>query len=364
MRTTVLRALLCLLMFNSFFTTALIGQVNEVGLVNRSYTKIKNVRYSISSEVSIESISPYDLVAARGYDNTLQFFQSVLADGDLFTSTEYESAAYNADSWLPQIYRSEMSKEGAKFYGKENELLYQSSEEMRAALEREYLNVDSLDHFGLFGVIPEFDAEGFDWGDNVVQVLEDGRYTIFEDNSETTFDPVHQTVITRIFEDGTLILQDERYFRPTQNGYTIPTYEVLRSYSPMINGGWIEKCETNTIQDYKINGELVEVLESSPQALLGRPDQKNGVTQFEAEQLETQDVFSFYPNPTSDKLHIKGSVAIYSLRLINGQGATVLEVAQPQDREVQLDLSSYPVGPYFLHICSEKGQTMKQIIKN
>jgi len=78
---------------------------------------------------------------------------------------------------------------------------------------------------------------------------------------------------------------------------------------------------------------------------------------------------SIYPNPVKDIVNVKVSNAVLGelqIRIIDMAGATIIDKTVQKssfDAEYKLDLSEYKAGAYLIVINSDKGRTVKRIIK-
>ena len=69
---------------------------------------------------------------------------------------------------------------------------------------------------------------------------------------------------------------------------------------------------------------------------------------------------TLYPKPTNGKLYINSSEKVSFVTILNTYGAIVYE----EDNPVEIDLSTYPTGIYFVKLTTISGQkTAKKIIK-
>lgn len=364
MRTKFTRAGLCLLILNGLFYGDLISQIESNCFASRSYQMVKNVRYAISGETSVDDVADYDLLLARGYDNVLDVFQCLDVSGSLSTTTDYQNPAHNPDSWQPQIYRSIMDDHGVRFFNQEGSLIYQSSEDMYQALETEEMEISEAENFGKRDRIPEFNLDEFNFMEGELILKGNGIFTIIEEDSELTFDPSKQTIFTRYFQDGELAYLSEQYFVEADSGKIILRYEIIRTYQALVNGGWMEKSEYRTYNNYAINGNVVDVVND----VLGlhavsahQPLQQLG--SFDKSVLEMEKRLKMFPNPTSDLLRIACPEGVQGIRVINPLGA-VVAVFPVAGADVEIQVDHLPKGMYLLEVCTPSGQIFKQFVKN
>ncbi len=69
-----------------------------------------------------------------------------------------------------------------------------------------------------------------------------------------------------------------------------------------------------------------------------------------------------YPNPATDRLQIVNAAVPSALALYDAQGRRCLYVAQPQSRELTLELKGLSAGLYFLHIWQADGSRAVRMI--
>lgn len=84
-------------------------------------------------------------------------------------------------------------------------------------------------------------------------------------------------------------------------------------------------------------------------------------------QLHTQDWegLSIYPNPTSDQIHLKASKAIQHIYIYNQLGQLMENYTISNQKELDIDLSSWLKGLYILEISYTDGsQESQQVIKS
>ena len=75
---------------------------------------------------------------------------------------------------------------------------------------------------------------------------------------------------------------------------------------------------------------------------------------------ETSCVVNIYPNPTQSEITVE-SKGISFIRIVNIYGQTVYN-AKTEGSQVRLDLSGFDKGVYTMHIGTENGQVVKQIV--
>ena len=73
--------------------------------------------------------------------------------------------------------------------------------------------------------------------------------------------------------------------------------------------------------------------------------------------------FVYYPNPTSDILHITNGNIIDEVKVINLIGQEVIST-KFKSKEVQLNLSTLPTGTYFITVNSEEKTKIFKILKH
>ena len=70
----------------------------------------------------------------------------------------------------------------------------------------------------------------------------------------------------------------------------------------------------------------------------------------------------FYPNPVSNTLRIQASKPMTGVKMFNILGALVHEI-KTDSENINMDLSAYSSGIYFLTIYNDEGFTSRKIIK-
>ena len=86
---------------------------------------------------------------------------------------------------------------------------------------------------------------------------------------------------------------------------------------------------------------------------------KNGTVET-AESIETSDDISLYPNPAAETVMVKTSKTVKYLEVVTIEGVVVQKL---QGNQKVLDISQLSPGMYLVKIISEKGITVKQLIK-
>jgi len=74
------------------------------------------------------------------------------------------------------------------------------------------------------------------------------------------------------------------------------------------------------------------------------------------------EAFKAYPNPVLDVVKINSTSIIQKLTIVNLLGETIIEL-EPNSKEVEVDLTNYMNGLYFLKCESENKTTSKKLIK-
>jgi len=73
--------------------------------------------------------------------------------------------------------------------------------------------------------------------------------------------------------------------------------------------------------------------------------------------------FSIYPNPITNILTVKNSETIDELKIFDMQGKMYLHIS-PKNEIVNIDMSSFAAGIYFLRIVSNNKISTSKVIKN
>ena len=72
--------------------------------------------------------------------------------------------------------------------------------------------------------------------------------------------------------------------------------------------------------------------------------------------------FKLYPNPTSQNINLQfETTAPKTITLIDVLGKEVLKI-NSSNKAVQLDVTNYPKGVYFVKVSSEEGNSVQKII--
>lgn len=74
--------------------------------------------------------------------------------------------------------------------------------------------------------------------------------------------------------------------------------------------------------------------------------------------------FAVYPNPASDKVTVMGNDTIVSVDVYNLLGQQVLQNANVNSKQMQLNTANWPSGKYLMKITSENGVSTKSLLKN
>ncbi len=77
----------------------------------------------------------------------------------------------------------------------------------------------------------------------------------------------------------------------------------------------------------------------------------------------TKDNIKVYPNPTSHMLNIKSDYQITSLNLYTTTGNSLHRSQGIKANNMEIDLSTYPLGLYLLHVETEKGGWIEKVVK-
>ena len=93
------------------------------------------------------------------------------------------------------------------------------------------------------------------------------------------------------------------------------------------------------------------------------PSDTEVITAIDTEPVTQTDGFSIYPNPTIYTLTITQQSQSFSAELVNALGVAVGPRQSSTGNAIQLDLSSYPSGVYFLKIHHAGGITSQRIVK-
>jgi len=113
----------------------------------------------------------------------------------------------------------------------------------------------------------------------------------------------------------------------------------------------------NYLVDVTINGCTVQT------------SQMRIITSTEEDQLFKQGV-TIYPNPVKDILNVQVSNAALGelqIRIINAAGSIIIDKTVQKssfDAEYKFYLSEYKSGVYLIEVTSEKGKSVKRIIKD
>jgi len=75
--------------------------------------------------------------------------------------------------------------------------------------------------------------------------------------------------------------------------------------------------------------------------------------------------FSFYPNPTKDKVTLSFDAAKYTKLALSSIDGKVLQAIHlsPQQNKLEIDLSAYPIGTYFIRLTGAKESVVKKVVK-
>lgn len=75
--------------------------------------------------------------------------------------------------------------------------------------------------------------------------------------------------------------------------------------------------------------------------------------------------FNFYPNPTKDKVRVNFEASKYTrlvLSTVDGKVLTGIQL-NPQQNKLEIDLSTYPIGTYFIRLSGAQESIVKKVVK-
>jgi hypothetical protein len=76
----------------------------------------------------------------------------------------------------------------------------------------------------------------------------------------------------------------------------------------------------------------------------------------------TQLAFDYYPNPTQNNITVNANSIINSIELYDVQGRLLIAKTTNED-QINVDISNYSNGIYFLKVNSANGEKTKKIVK-
>lgn len=334
-----------------------------------NYNVAKTVSYAFSSDVNQNEVKSTEWLMARSYTQNEQVSKCVNAAGEISTTIDFANAAKNPDAWGPQVYRAIIDKMGCRFFGEDGNLLYTTSEEM----EHETLPNLELDQVETFGYVgPMFDLNeellsSYQQEGGIVTLHEDGSYTVYYDDLEMlmTIDPSAQQMQTDIYENGLLQLSYLEGVLPLDEELAIPLYSVTKSYTPLDEGGYMEKTESKNYLDYSIDGERIGQSGNLDLVSSGDNSTRSSIGEYKESIMDAESsVVRVFPNPTDGILHINSHYPIKQLVISDMTGRTVLKQSMNELTSTQLDLSSLPSGNYSVELTGTKHTTYKFIIKH
>lgn len=139
-----------------------------------------------------------------------------------------------------------------------------------------------------------------------------------------------------------------------------PQLDVSDAYKPTVSSNTINVGDNSAYLATFPNGDLVfnqrihaNIIDIGPY--------EYGSPSLGLNEITTEVLITIYPNPVSEKLHIKTfnhdlkRLALYS---VNGQ-----KVLEQNEAQNNIDVSNLPSGVYFLQIETTQGSTTKKIIK-
>ncbi len=128
------------------------------------------------------------------------------------------------------------------------------------------------------------------------------------------------------------------------------TQTIYHYYDTDLEWRWPQFRSTNTVLSVPLLGvnENNTILEQQTQVFLGTPE-------------SSKTTVTLYPNPTNGLINVASEDNIRSIAIADVTGKLVRNIENPNQ---QIDLSELKTGIYFATILSEKGKTVKKIIKN
>ena len=121
----------------------------------------------------------------------------------------------------------------------------------------------------------------------------------------------------------------------------------------------IERNEDWAFQNWTENGEVVSEEMTYTFVITSNRDLVAHFTHTEGIDEQTANV-SLYPNPTQGKVTLEGE-GLQSIRIMNAFGQTIYN-AKVEGNQVRIDLSGMAKGIYVMHIGTENGNAVRQIV--
>ena len=121
----------------------------------------------------------------------------------------------------------------------------------------------------------------------------------------------------------------------------------------------IERNEDWAFQNWTENGEVVSEEMTYTFVITSNRDLVAHFTHTEGIDEQTANV-SLYPNPTQGKVTLEGE-GLQSIRIMNAFGQTIYN-AKVEGNHVRIDLSGMAKGIYVMHIGTENGNAVRQIV--
>ena len=330
-----------------------------------SYTIQKAVDYSISSDTDLESISSYDLLKARSYQNQIAIERCIENDMYSIVTSTYSQPREHTDPWLPSIYKSIVDRNGTRFYNENEEMIYQTKSEFLEFREYTPFEIDDWTEFGFIQPITEMNSTAL--ADLINEGLEvtinsDGTYIVFETDLSTIFDPNEQSIERRYFEEGQLYLSFKQYSKQIPDGRYIPFFNETKTYEPLSNGGWLEKSVVELWDDYTIDGQ--QYGNNSNTSALTSPTDQNQTSfgQFESARLEYHKPIELYPNPSEHEVVISGLILNQKVTIRNTHGSLVYEGLSIGTKS-SIDVSDLVSGVYIVEVHQKGSSSFIKFIK-
>ncbi|MBK9271091.1 MAG: T9SS type A sorting domain-containing protein [Saprospiraceae bacterium] len=321
-----------------------------------SYDQLETVSFAISSDLSLETLHPSDILMARSEVTKKSKIITVDQSGKLRTETISLYSNGQEKSQFTRPYRTVLDDQGVKFYNAENVLYFQEQHSEGEEIPTFELTEDFMDHFGYHPTLqkPNQD-ELYALINSGFSIDFDGQsiLTLVDSNFRAVFDFIKQSTLEEFYKNGVLHHSIYTQFSPElENGMTVKVLTIDKSYLSLRNGGLMEKTTQTEFNNYEIDNQSVYQIENFNDLNTRSNSSQSRITinQFDNKVFTKQESVVLWPNPMTDIINVEvnDSAGKLEYRILNLQGQTI--VSGGFQRKIQINLSDISSGSYILEI--------------